>query len=48
VPYDLILMLLDNLAEMDWVLPMFTMTEEERGPFAARIMGEIQQEYLDG
>ena len=48
VPYDLILMLLDNLAEMDWVLPMFTMTDEERGPFAARIMGEIQQEYLDG
>lgn len=48
VPYDLTLMLLDNLAEMDWVLPMFTMAEEEKGPYAARIMGEIRQEYLSG
>lgn len=48
VPYDLIPMLLDNLAEMNWVLPMFTMTEEERGPFAIKVMDEIRQEYLNG
>jgi uncharacterized protein (DUF169 family) len=48
VPYDLIPRLLDNLAEMQWVLPMFTMTEEEIGPYADRIMGEIQREYLNG
>lgn len=48
VPYDLLQTLLNNLAEMNWVLPMFTMTEEERGPFAARIMEEIHQEYMNG
>jgi len=48
VPHDLTAMLLDNLAEMNWELPLFTMTEEERGVFAAKIMGEIRQDYLDG
>ena len=48
VPYDLIPMLLDNLEIMDWVLPMFTMTDEERAPFAAKIMEEIHQDYLNG
>lgn len=48
VPYDLIPMMLDNLAEMDWVLPMFTMSEEEKADFAARIMEEIQRDYLNG
>ncbi len=48
VPYDLIPMLLENLAEMDWVLPLFTMSDEEKGAFAAKIMGEIQQDYLNG
>lgn len=48
IPYDLTLMLLDNLAEMDWVLPMFTMAEHEKRPFAARIVEEIKQEYLNG
>ena len=48
VPYDHMLMLLDNLAEMDWVLPMFTLSEEEKKPFAEKIMGEIRQEYLNG
>jgi len=48
VPYDLTAMLLDNLAEMDWELPMFSMTEEERGPFATKIMEEIRQEYING
>ncbi len=48
VPHDHMLMLLDNLAEMDWVLPMFTMSDEERKPFAEKLMGEIKQEYLNG
>jgi hypothetical protein len=30
------------------VLPMFTMTDEERAPFAAKIMEEIHQDYLNG
>jgi uncharacterized protein (DUF169 family) len=48
VPYDLIPMLLENLSTMDWVLPMFNMTDVEKGPFAAKIMSEIHQEYLNG
>ncbi|MBN1190441.1 MAG: DUF169 domain-containing protein [Dehalococcoidales bacterium] len=48
VPYDHIRMLLDNLAEMEWVLPMFTMPAEEKAAFAAKIMGEIRQDYLNG
>ncbi len=48
VPFDLIPMLLDNLREMEWVLPMTALGEAERGEFAARIMEEIQQEYRNG
>lgn len=48
VPYDLIPMMLDNLAEMDWVLPMFTMSDEEKAAFAAKIMDRIHQDYLNG
>jgi uncharacterized protein (DUF169 family) len=48
VPYDLIPMLLNNLAEMDWVLPLFTMSNDEKGRFAAKIMDEIRQDYRNG
>ena len=48
VPYDLIPMLLDNLKTMDWVMPINKLNDEERKEFAARIMGEISQEYLNG
>ena len=48
VPYDLIPMLIDNLKDMEWVLPMTTLSEEERKVFSTKIMEEIQQEYLKG
>ncbi|MBN1459720.1 MAG: DUF169 domain-containing protein [Armatimonadetes bacterium] len=48
VPYDLTAMLLENLAEMNWELPMFTMTEDERGAFGAKLMEEIRREYAEG
>ena len=48
VPYDQIPMLLDNLSVMEWVLPMFTMADEEKAEFSAKVMGEIQQEYREG
>jgi uncharacterized protein (DUF169 family) len=48
VPFDLIPMLLENLKEMEWVLPMTTLSESERGEFSAKIMEEIRQEYLNG
>lgn len=48
VPYDLIPMLIENLQNMDWVLPMFTFNEEERKVYSARVMEEITQEYNNG
>lgn len=48
VPYDLIPMLIDNLQDMEWVLPMTVLGEEERKEFATKIMDEIQKEYLNG
>ena len=48
VPYDLIPMLINNLDEMEWVLPMTVLTEEERIEYSSKIMDEIQQEYLKG
>jgi uncharacterized protein (DUF169 family) len=48
VPFDLIPMLIDNLQDMDWVLPITTMGEEERKQFSMRVMEEIRQEYENG
>jgi uncharacterized protein (DUF169 family) len=48
VPYDLIPMLIDNLQEMEWVLPMTVLSEEERKDFSGKIMEEIRQEYQNG
>ena len=47
IPYDLIPMLITNLQEMEWNLPMTILTDEERKEFAPKIMNEIQQEYLE-
>lgn len=48
VPFDLIPMLLENLQEMQWVLPMTTLGEAERKEMSANIMEEIRQDYLKG
>ncbi len=48
VPYDMLPMLVENLKEMEWVLPINKMSQEERKDFAARITSEIKQEYLNG
>jgi uncharacterized protein (DUF169 family) len=48
VPFDLIPRLIENLKTMDWVLPINKLNEEERKEFAARVMGEIAQEYQNG
>jgi uncharacterized protein (DUF169 family) len=47
IPYDLIPMLINNLKEMDWVLPMIDLSREEWKEYAAKIMSAIQQEYLN-
>jgi len=48
VPYDLIPMLIENLNDMEWVLPITTMSDEERSEYSAKVMNEIRQEYLNG
>jgi uncharacterized protein (DUF169 family) len=48
VPYDLIAMLIENLQEMDWVLPMPALPEAERKEFSGKIMEQINQEYQNG
>jgi uncharacterized protein (DUF169 family) len=48
VPFDLIPMLIDNLQDMDWVLPITAMSEEERKQFSMKVMEEIRQEYENG
>jgi len=47
VPYDLIPMLIDNLNEMEWVLPITVFNDEDRKKYSAKIMEEIKQEYLN-
>ena len=48
VPYDFLPLLIDNLQEMEWVLPMTVLSEKDRKEFSSRIMEEIRQEYLNG
>jgi uncharacterized protein (DUF169 family) len=48
VPYDIIPMLIENLQEMDWVLPMTTLNEAERKEAASKIIEQVQQEYTNG
>ena len=48
VPYDQIPMLIENLHNMDWALPVTKISAEERGEFSAKVMEEIRQEYLNG
>ena len=48
VPYDLIPMLIANLKTMDWVLPITTLSDEERKKYSARVMEEIRNEYING
>jgi uncharacterized protein (DUF169 family) len=48
VPFDLIPMLMENLRQMDWVLPMMQLNEEERVELSEQIMEQIQEEYKKG
>lgn len=48
IPYDLLPMVTENLENMDWVLPMYSLSEEERGDYSQKVMQEINQEYANG
>lgn len=47
IPYDRLPMITENLQDMEWVLPAYTMTPEERKEFARKIVEGIRQEYED-
>ena len=48
IPYDLLPMTIANLKDMDWVLPAYSLTEEETGAYFKKAAGKIMQEYLNG
>ncbi|MBN2570474.1 MAG: DUF169 domain-containing protein [Deltaproteobacteria bacterium] len=48
IPFDRIPMLIENLKEMEWILPITTLNEEERGQYSMKVMEEINREYKNG
>ncbi len=48
VPYDHIPMLIENLEEMEWELPMTLLSDEEKPGYSAGIIEEIGREYKNG
>ena len=48
VPYDVIPMMLENLKEMELVLPITRMGDEERSEYSVKVMSKIRQEYENG
>jgi uncharacterized protein (DUF169 family) len=47
VPYDLLPMMIENLQDMQWILPLHTIAEDDKEYFK-RTADEIRQEYLNG
>ena len=48
IPFDLLSTLVANLQSMQWVLPLFTMGDEEKSGFFKKTTEEIRQRYMDG
>jgi len=44
-PYDLLPMVIENLQDMEWVLPLYTLSDDERGEHFKRIVDGLRQEY---
>ena len=48
VPFDLLPKLIDNLQNMEWVLPLYTATDEERAEYFRKTTEEIKRRYEAG
>ncbi len=48
IPYDLLPMMIENLKDMDWVLPAYSVGENEIGEYFKNAAGEIWKEYENG
>jgi hypothetical protein len=45
IPYDLLPMLIRNLQDMDWVLSLYTLTEEEKEGYFQKVIDGLKREY---
>ncbi|MDH5781905.1 MAG: DUF169 domain-containing protein, partial [Dehalococcoidia bacterium] len=45
IPYDLLPMVIENLQDMEWVLPLHTLSEDEKSEYFKRTVDELRQEY---
>jgi uncharacterized protein (DUF169 family) len=45
IPFDLLTMLIDNLQNMEWVLTLYTATDEERAEYFRKTTEEIKRRY---
>jgi len=45
VPYDSLPMLVENLQDMEWVLPLYTLSEEEKEGYFEKVVDELKREY---
>jgi len=43
IPYDLLPMMIENLQDMEWVLPLYTMSEEERNTYFRNTSNELRK-----
>ena len=45
IPYDLLPMLIENLQDMEWVLPLYTLSEEEKKGYFQKVVDGLKREY---
>jgi uncharacterized protein (DUF169 family) len=48
IPHDLLPMLVENLQDMDWVLSLYTLTEDEEEGYFQEVIDGLKQEYQNG
>ena len=48
VPFDLLPGLIENLRDMEWVLPLYTANDEERAEYFKKTTEEIRRRYESG
>lgn len=47
IPHDLLPMIVENLQEMEWVLPAYTLSEDEKRVYFQKAVDALRQEYQE-
>ena len=47
IPYDLLHMITENLQDMEWVLPLYTITGEARKKYTQKLVEDLRREYQE-